>query len=383
MIDINEMTVLIVDDMPSMTKSIQNMMKILGIGSEFFVAHSAEDGWNILQEQIIDILFLDFNLPGMNGAELLGMVREDKTMRDMPVVMITAEAYRDYVAESGESEIDAYILKPITIKLLEERIKQVINKHNNPPPMITYLKKARDFEEKGDLDSAISHALMAVEINPDFTRPMRELGYYYYRNHKLDEAEKWLLKAAKKNHLDVFAFHHLGELYLKRENIEKAAHYFGKAMEISPRHLERGVAFGKTLVRMGREPDAIDVFEKAFRLSRGTMGLEEEVANFCMEENANIYAAKLLERIAKNQPNRSDILFKLGVTLEKTGELSKAVSYLQRASELDKDNVNILIHIAKIYLTLKKPMLAERPLKKILRKNPDNELASELLRQCV
>jgi len=382
-IDINEMTVLIVDDMPSMTKSIQNMMKVIGMGQEFFIANSAEEGWDILQKKMIDIILLDFNLPGMNGAELLSLIREDRTMRDMPVVMVTGEAYRDYVAESGESEIDAYILKPITIKLLEERINQVIDKHNDPPPMIRCLKMARDLEEKGDLDSAISHALMAVDSNPDFTRPMRELGYYYYLNQELEEAEKWLLKAAKKNHLDVFAFHQLGELYLKRNDINKAAYYYGKAMKVSPRHLERGVTFGKTLVRMKKEPEAIDVFEKAFQLSKSGMDLEEEVADFCMEENANVYAAKILERMVKKQPNRSDLLFKIGTTLEKLGELKKAVAYLVRAGEIDKENTNIFIHIAKIYISLKKPMLAERPLKKILKNSPNNELATELLKQCV
>lgn len=48
--------------------------------------------------------------------------------------MLTAEAYQDYVAEAAESGIDAYILKPLTIKILKEKISIVVEKANNPPP---------------------------------------------------------------------------------------------------------------------------------------------------------------------------------------------------------------------------------------------------------
>jgi len=128
LIDIHEMTVLIVDDMASMSKSVQNMMKIIGYGRKFLFAHSGEEALDVLQEESVDIVVLDYNMPGMNGAELLGTIRADRVLRDLPVIMVTGEAYQDFVAEVGESEIDAYILKPVTIKELEERIASVIEK---------------------------------------------------------------------------------------------------------------------------------------------------------------------------------------------------------------------------------------------------------------
>ena len=383
MIDIQEMTVLIVDDMVSMTKSIHNMMKVIGFGGNFLFANNGEDALDILQEEHVDLLLLDFNLPGMSGGELLSIIREDKLMRELPVIMITAEAYRDYVAEAGESEIDAYILKPITIKLLEEKVSQVIEKANNPPLMVQHLRKARAFEERGDLDSAIAEARLAMDMNPSVTRPIRELGYYYFLKNELKAAEKWLLKAAEMNYLDVFAFHYLGELYLKKNDIKKAAYYFEKAMKISPRHLERGVNFGKTLIQMNMISEAVDVFEKAFELSGSTNQLIEEIADFCIEEGVNEYAVRLLEKIVKVQPNRPDLLFKIGVTLENLGELKRAVAYLKRSADLDQEDIDIRIHLAKSYLALDKPIMAEKPLREVLKKNPNNELAKELLKRCV
>ena len=266
---------------------------------------------------------LDLNLPGINGAELLSRIREDRILRDLPVIMVTGEAYQEYVAEAGESEIDSYVLKPVTIKLLEERVLQVIEKVNDPPPMIYHLKRARSFEEEGDIESAIMEAQLAMDSNPNVTRPIRELGYYYFLKEDYDEAEKWLLKAAKLNHLDVFAFHYLGELYLKFDDINSAAHYFEKAMRISPRHLDRGVNFGKTLIKMGLEKKASEVFEKVFTLSASSLELEEEIANFCIDEDVNEYASRLLIRVIKSKPERSDLMFKLAEAFEKLGKIKR------------------------------------------------------------
>ena len=382
MIDIHEMTVMIADDAPSMCKSIHNMMKVIRYGNEFLYAYNGKEVIVTLQRNPVDLLLLDYNMPVMNGAETLNNIRSDRNLRDLPVIMVTAEAYTDYVAEVGESEVDAYILKPVTIKLLQEKLSSVVEKANNPPPMVYHLKRARDFEEKGEIDEAIMAAEMAMEANPNVTRPIRELGYFYFKKNDLKEAEKWLLKAAKMNYLDVFAFHYLGEIYLKLNDIEKASHYFEKAMKISPRHISRGIDFGKTLVQRKMDKRAIQVFNKVLDLHGSSLELREEIADFCIEEGVNEYAVKLLESIVKKLPDRSDLFFKLGKTMERLGNITKAGTYLINASEIDKQNVEIKISLAKNYLTLGKPILAEKPLKDTLKINPKNELAKKLLRQC-
>ena len=365
-----------------MVNSIRGMLKILRFGKNFVTANNGEEAFRILQKEPVDLAILDYDMPVMTGSELLREMREDRRFRDIPVIMVTAQAYRDFVAEAGESTVGAYILKPVTVKVLEEKVSSVIEEANNPPPMVMHLKMARDFEEQGDLDESITQAKLAMEANPKATRPIRELGYYYLKKNDHKEAEKWLLKAAELNVLDVFAFHHLGELYLNMDDIEKASINFEKAMEISPRHLTRAINFGKTLIARGISEKAIDVFEKTFELSDNPTQLKEEISDFCAESNFHEYAAKLLEGIIMEQPNRTDLFFRLGLNLEKTGDLRKAVTYLVQAEAEDKENTEIKIHLAKNYLALEKPIMAERPLKEVLKLNPENELANELLKQC-
>ena len=196
------------------------------------------------------------------------------------------------------------------------------------------------------------------------------------------ESEKYLLKAARLNELDVFAFHYLGELYLKRNNIEEAAHYLAKAMEISPRHLSRGINFGKTLIQMKLIPKAVEVFEKVFELSGRSFEIQTEVADFCIEKGEDEYAAKLLERIVREHDDRPDLLFKLAKTQERLGDVNRAILFLVKADSIDKGNMEIKLHMAKDYLELNKPMMAEKPLKDILRIYPDHEEAKGYLKRC-
>ena len=383
MIDINEMSVLIADDAITMCKAIKNMMRIIGYGRDFLYANNGEDTLKILRKKPIDFVTLDYHMPGKNGAEVLNEIRRDRNLRDLPVIMITGAVYQDYVAEVAESEIDAYILKPLTAMALEEKISRIIEKANNPPPMVYHLKKAIRFDEEGNIVAALKEAGLAMDANPNSSRPIRELGYYYFKNDRFKEAEKWLLKAAKMNYMDVFAFHYLGELYLKINDMEKAHYYFEKAMKISPRHLTRGINFGKTLIKKKMFTKAIQVFSDIIKLSRNNLELREDIADFCIDkEGASDFAVKLIETILRENRKRTDMFFKLGKALETSGDIKTAIPYLVKASDIDEENIEIKIHLAKDYLIMGKPIFAENVLKKAIKLKPSHREARELLKQC-
>ncbi len=369
------MTVLITDDMENMCRSIRGMLKVLNFGKTFMYAHNGRDAWKTLNENQIDLAILDWNMPVMTGVELVGLIREDKKLRDMPVIMITAESNREIVAEAAESDIDAYILKPLTVKSLGDRIEIVINRANNPPPMIVHLKKSREFEEKKDFNSAIAEAKLAVDADISSSRPMRELGCIYLKINDLVNAEKYLMRAAKMNHLDVIAFHNLGAIYLKRDDIENAEKFFDKAMNISPRHLSRGIYFGKVLLKKNKIQKAIKVFDKAISLSNEPLNLGEKVADYCMDKGVFDYASTLYDFILKNVPDRHDLLFKLGIASEKTGDHRKAIDFLNKAEKHSKNNIEIKFHIAECYLAIDQVLRADQKLSEILNIDPDNEKA--------
>ena len=131
MIDLRNMSILIVDDSVPMCQSLHAMLKVMGYGKQFFFANNGKDALDVVRKEHLDLLLMDYNMPIMTGAEALRIIREDRNLRELPVIMISAQAYGDYVAEIGESEIDAFILKPLTVKILESKISDVIDKANN------------------------------------------------------------------------------------------------------------------------------------------------------------------------------------------------------------------------------------------------------------
>jgi CheY-like chemotaxis protein len=383
MIDIGKMSILIVDDALSMCRSIQKMLKVIGYGEKYEFAIDGKDALNILQNSRFDLVLLDYNMPVMTGGELLSRIREDRKLKDIPVIMVTGQTYRDYVAEAAESEIDAYILKPLTIKLLEEKISYVIDKVNNPEPMYQHLKNAAMCDERGDIDGAIAEAERARAENLKSSRPVRELGYYYFKKNDVKKAEKLFLEAVELNNLDVFAFHHLGSIYLKQNDIEKALYYLDKAMKISPRHVSRGIDFGKTLTYKNRVSEAEKVFDQALKFSGYDPILVEEVVDFCIDHGVYEYAAELLEATIKSKTKRWDLIVKLGKVYEQLGNLEKAVHYFTKADGLDKENIDIKLHIGRNYLAMGKPMWAEMALKEILDINENHSEAEKLLKMCL
>ena len=378
-IDPSRMTVLIVDDMESMCKSIRGLMKVLNYGKQFYYSHDGVEAWNLLQKEPVDIAIVDWNMPNMTGVELLSLIREDRRLRDIPVVMVTVEANREIVAEAAESHIDAYILKPLTARALADKVASVLDKANNPPPMFFHLKRARDYEEVGDVDAAISEVMKAMEADPQSSRPLRELGYLYFKKNDMENAENWLLKAAKMNKLDVFAFHGLGEIYLKRNDIDRAFKYLEKAMNISPRHVSRGLEFGKVLMKKNMTKKALSVFERTIQLSTSPLGMQEEVADICMENKEFNYAAKLLGFVLQASPKRYDLMKKIGIANAAMNNHREALSFYIEAGKRDKENIDLKLSTAKSYISIGQVLRAEKLLKAVLKDDAENEEAKELL----
>jgi CheY-like chemotaxis protein len=383
MIDIKKMSVAIVDDIESMCKSIRGMLKVLDFGGNFFYGYNGRDALDIVRENEIDLLIMDWNMPVMSGIEALGHIRDDDRLRELPVVMITAEANREMVAQAAESEIDAYILKPLTVKAFGDKITWLVDSVNNPPPMIAHLKKARACKESGDVENALKELKAAMKADPNSSRPLRDIGLHYLERKNLEAAEKYLLKAAGMNRYDVFAFHNLGELYLIKNDIDLAAKFFEKAMQVSPRHVTRGIYFAKALIKKGIYEKAEKTFDKALSLSNYDSVLMEDVADYCMKNKVHEYAIRTFEAILRKHPERTDIMMKLGITLTKAGKPKEALIYFFKIEKREPDNLALKFHMAHCFIDINQMYRAEKALRDILEIDPDNVNAREILKSFI
>ena len=95
MTDLN-MKILIVDDFSTMRRIVRNLLKQLSFNN----VDEAEDGdvaFEKLKNGSYDFVITDWNMPNMTGLELLKAIRADEGLKDLPVLLITAEAEKENV----------------------------------------------------------------------------------------------------------------------------------------------------------------------------------------------------------------------------------------------------------------------------------------------
>jgi two-component system chemotaxis response regulator CheY len=118
---------LVVDDFSTMRRIIKNFLNDLGYNH----VQEADDGMTalpILKSGTIDFLITDWNMPGMQGIDLLRAVRSDPNLSSLPVLLVTAEARRDQIVLAAEAGVNGYIVKPFTAQTLKEKIDKIFER---------------------------------------------------------------------------------------------------------------------------------------------------------------------------------------------------------------------------------------------------------------
>ncbi|MDX1252217.1 MAG: chemotaxis response regulator CheY [Gammaproteobacteria bacterium] len=121
------MKILIVDDFSTMRRIIKNLMRDLGFNN----TSEADDGKTalpMLQNGDFDFLITDWNMPGMQGIDLLKAVRADQKLAKLPVLMVTAEAKREQIVEAAQAGVNGYVVKPFTAATLKEKIDKIFER---------------------------------------------------------------------------------------------------------------------------------------------------------------------------------------------------------------------------------------------------------------
>jgi two-component system chemotaxis response regulator CheY len=119
--------ILIVDDFSTMRRIIKNLLKDLGFNNTV----EADDGntaMPILKAGGIDFLITDWNMPAMQGIDLLKAVRGNEELATLPVLMVTAESKREQIVEAAEAGVNGYIVKPFNATTLKEKIEKIFER---------------------------------------------------------------------------------------------------------------------------------------------------------------------------------------------------------------------------------------------------------------
>jgi len=116
---------LVVDDSSTMRRIIKNTLARLGHKDVLEGADGLE-GWTALDANPdVEMLITDWNMPEMNGLELVKKVRADDRFIDLPIIMVTTEGGKAEVITALKAGVNNYIVKPFTPQILKEKLAAV------------------------------------------------------------------------------------------------------------------------------------------------------------------------------------------------------------------------------------------------------------------
>jgi two-component system chemotaxis response regulator CheY len=119
--------ILVVDDFPTIRRIVRNLLKELGYSN----VDEAEDGamgLAKLKAGSYDFVISDWNMPNMDGLQMLQGIRADAALAHLPVLMVTAEAKKENIIAAAQAGASGYVVKPFTAAVLDEKIQKIREK---------------------------------------------------------------------------------------------------------------------------------------------------------------------------------------------------------------------------------------------------------------
>jgi CheY-like chemotaxis protein len=149
--------ILVIDD----NEDIRNLIKAVlsNYGFNVTEAGNGQIGVKMLRDQNPDLVVCDINMPGMDGYETLGAVRESSTTAPIPFILMTGLVSRDGFRRGMASGADDYLVKPFTT---DELIEAVMSR----------LARQTDFQIEADRRAQRLHEFAARHSFPEFTGNM-------------------------------------------------------------------------------------------------------------------------------------------------------------------------------------------------------------------
>ena len=126
MSDENQEYIVVAEDSPPNRNILVHLLKKLGY--QVIEGEDGEAAYNAMMDNkdsnIVAVLS-DIMMPNLNGIEFLKKVRETEGFEEMPFVLITAVADKEYIIEAKSLNVNGYILKPVTFDRVSGKLKEL------------------------------------------------------------------------------------------------------------------------------------------------------------------------------------------------------------------------------------------------------------------
>ncbi|HQI81020.1 MAG TPA: tetratricopeptide repeat protein [Deltaproteobacteria bacterium] len=324
--------ILIIGPNAFLHKNLTAMLAKIGCTS---VEHTDDgpSGWELIKRINPGIVIAQWEMPEMNGLALLRVIRSDTYYADTPVVLWTNEITRSDVIKAGEAGVNAILVEPLSVDILENKLRLIMEFDMSPSA-----KKARAILEKGDaymragvFDRALQEYENVLTIL-ESAEVYYNIGYIKTAQGEYDEALAAFRKATQINQLFAKAYQAMAEVYIKMGNNEMAEKYLNMAGEIF------------------------------------------------LERDMHDQAESIFNEIISLNPNTTNVYNSLGIIYRRQNRHADAVKVYQKAVKIDPEDENIHFNMGRAYLEMGQNHLARECFIRALRINPEFETAAAMMK---
>jgi two-component system chemotaxis response regulator CheY len=123
--------VLIVDDSPAMRAFIRRVVELSGLDvAAYFQAGDGGEALQLLVREPVDVILTDINMPGMDGGEFVGRLRQDALLAEIPVVVVSTDATAERMEQMLAMGARGYVTKPFSPEALRAELDRVLESAN-------------------------------------------------------------------------------------------------------------------------------------------------------------------------------------------------------------------------------------------------------------
>ena len=119
-------TILVVDDSRIMRNIVKNTFTDMKIPCQYLEAENGKVAFQLLENNKVNLVFLDWNMPEMDGMSFLTKVRSMPNYKDLPIFMVTSESAKYNVVEALQKGASDYIVKPINERIFREKVSRIV-----------------------------------------------------------------------------------------------------------------------------------------------------------------------------------------------------------------------------------------------------------------
>lgn len=373
-----DIRILVADDMAPMRNVIRSMLRNLGYRNAA-IAENGLEAWEILKKEEIDLVISDWDMPEMNGIELLDTVRSTTRYEDMPFIMVTGEIAEENVAQAAETDVDAYLLKPFNLKRLSELIESVMELKNNPSSYQQLINAGREFTRNGQYEEALAVLTEALEEDAEKPLAYLSLGALFNARGDYPEAKEAYQKVLSRNSRHIKALHGLAEVYSKEGDVRNLFESLKVLVNLSPRNIGRQMKLAGLAVKFQDKALCRSCCNKVISLEPENDTLIMQIGKLFLENDMLEDAERIFADYSAKYPHNVGFLSHLAEIYRKNGMHSRARDNYLKVLEMVEDKAEIHYKLAQVYIDSGIKRLARSHLESAILMNPDLMAAEQAL----